>query len=87
MDSSLNLFGRNAFTLQDDRAPCHRAQFVKDFIKKKIACFDWPPQSSDLNTTENLWYLLKKKVRNGQKIFSNIYRPESKDYQCLAPGN
>ena len=53
------------FLYQQDNSPVHTAKIVKTWFKKnkmKILIFDWSAQSPDLNTTENLWSIVKKRI-------------------------
>ena len=55
--------GRN-FVFQDDSAPCHRSKKTKNWLaENKVVVLDWPGNSPDLNPIENMWAILKQKVR------------------------
>jgi hypothetical protein len=52
---------------QDDGAPCHRSHIVKDKCEELgIRQLEWPGQSPDCNPIENLWSIVKSKVRSQQ---------------------
>ena len=48
----------------DDSAPCHRTKSLREWHEiNSISRVDWPGNSPDLKPIENLWSLLKFKMR------------------------
>ncbi|GFT34101.1 DDE_3 domain-containing protein [Trichonephila clavipes] len=48
---------------QQDPAPCHTSKITTNFFQKqKIPILDWPGNSPDVNTIENLWSFVKRRV-------------------------
>ena len=65
--------GGNVVFMQDN-APCHKSKAVIEFLRQEnVTTLDWPPQSPDLNPIENLWALIKRKLK---KKFST---PKTRD--------
>ena len=59
-------YGDN-FVFQDDVAPCHRANVVKQWKSdQNMCCLECPPQSPDLNHIENLQRDLGKAIRSAR---------------------
>ncbi len=50
---------------QQDLAPAHTAKSTKSWLNDHgVGVLDWPANSPDLNLIENLWSIVKRKMRN-----------------------
>ena len=53
------------FHFMQNGAPCHTAKSIKSFLEaKKIPLLDWPGNSPDMNPIENLWEIVKRKMKS-----------------------
>ncbi len=64
LPSADQLFKDADFIFQQDLAPAHTAKSTKSWLNDHgVAVLDWPANSPDLNL-ENLWSIVKRKMRN-----------------------
>jgi len=53
-----------ARTFQQDSAPCHKSRIVtRWFHERQIRLLEWPGNSPDLNPIENMWSIMKSRLR------------------------
>ncbi len=65
LPSADQLFKDADFIFQQDLAPAHTAKSTKSWLNDRgVGVLDWPANSPDLNPIENLWGIVKRKMRN-----------------------
>ncbi len=65
LPSSDKLYGDADLIFQQDLTPAHTAKGTKSWFKDHgVTVLDWPANLPDLNPIENLWAIVKRKMRD-----------------------
>ncbi len=65
LPSADKLYGYADFIFQQDLAPAHTAKGTKSWFNDHgVTVLDWPANLPDLNPIDNLWGIVKRKMRD-----------------------
>ncbi len=65
LPSADKLYGDSDFIFQQDLAPAHTAKGTKSWFNDHgVTVLDWPANSPNVNPIENLWGIVKRKMRD-----------------------
>ncbi|KAG0742029.1 hypothetical protein G6F32_012837 [Rhizopus arrhizus] len=75
-------FERHQVIFQHDNDPKHTSKVVKEYLQRQSHNFlQWPAQSPDLNSIQNIWSLLKRRLNDYEtapKGMNELYKRMTK---------
>ncbi len=85
LPSADQLFKDADFIFQQDLAPAHIAKSTKRWLNDHgVGVLDWPANSPDLNI-ENLWSIVKRKIRNKRPKHADELKATGKETWASTP--
>ncbi len=86
LPSADKLYGDADFIFQQDLAPAHTAKGTKSWFNDHgVTVLDWPANSPDLNPIENLWGIVKRKMRDTRPNNANELKATVKETWASIP--
>ncbi len=86
LPSADKLYGDADFIFQQDLAPAHTARGTKSWFNDHgVTVLDWPANSPDLNPIENLWGIVKRKMRDTRPNNADDLKATVKDIWASIP--
>ncbi len=87
LPSADQIFNDADFIFQQDLAPSHTAKSTKSWLNDHgFGVLDWPANSPDLNPIENLWGIVKRKMRHKRSKNSDELKATVKEtWTCIPP--
>ncbi len=86
LPSADKLYGDADFIFQQDLAPAHTAKSTKSWFNDHgVTVLDWPANSPDLNPIENLWGIVKRKMRDTRPNNADDLKATVKDTWSSIP--
>ncbi len=86
LPSADKLYGDADFIFQQDLAPAHTAKGTKSWFNDHgVTVLDWPANSPDLNPIENLWSIVKRKMRDTRPNNSDELKAAIKETWASIP--
>ena len=66
-------FTNKPYIFQEDNAPCHKSRACETWkTENRLPVLLWPAQSPDLSPIENIWLIMKNKIKNRLYLVHNV---------------